>query len=178
MALNRMHEDWEKEAPKLAGIERTNPFSVPDDYFAILSSAIQTAAKAEELKDQVKTDGFSVPAGYFENLEKRIANRITTEDLTEHKPVVRRLKLGWVQYAAAACLLIAVSFGILITNQNNKIERQLHGIPETEIVQYLQLNSDASDTPVIIENLSSDLEFLHIEASEKELEEYINLTTL
>lgn len=178
MALNRTHEEWEKEAHKLMETNSKNPFTVPDGYFASLSTSIESAIFAEQLKDEVKSDGYTVPANYFTTLEERINNRIHLERPVEHKIPIKRLSSTFVKYAAAACILLGVSLGVLVVNKNNSMVKQLHGIPENDIVQYLQQTSDAGDTYVIIENLDSDLDYLHFDASQQELEQYINQTSL
>ena len=49
--------------------------------------------------------------------------------------------------------------------------KQLSGVPDQEIINYLQLHSTVSDNQFIIENLNPDV-------SAEEIEQYINNTTL
>lgn len=66
-------------SPLLAGMEKTNVFSVPEGYFESLSADIQ-ASLAEEAGIVFETDSRipkgSVPQGYFENLAGTILNRV------------------------------------------------------------------------------------------------------
>ena len=178
MDLNRKHEDWEKEAPMLAGTDRKNPFTVPEDYFESLKSNIEASIKAEELKSLIKADGFTVPESYFEGLEAKIKDKISAKEVIDEKPRVRKLR--WIAYAAAACISFAVGTGVLLSNRDQNLDNELHRIPDNEIVQYLQLNSDAGDTAAIIDNLGSNVDYLNPStgASEEELEQYINSTIL
>ena len=51
-------------------------------------------------------------------------------------------------------------------------------IPEQEIINYLQMNSDVGDTPAILENLSQNVTLtdFNTDISSEEMELYINTT--
>ena len=63
-------DNLERHAPTLAKIRKENPFSVPENYFEGLNSAI----KLEVLKNG--TGGFTVPENYFNDLPEIIQSKI------------------------------------------------------------------------------------------------------
>ncbi len=69
-------------SPAVAGINRTNVFSVPEGYFESLSGLLLLRASAENTL-QKSVQGTTVPEGYFENLAGNILNRIKNEKSQE-----------------------------------------------------------------------------------------------
>lgn len=146
MDLNEIKEDWQKDAPRLAAMEKKNPYTVPDAYFEEMESQllsrikiseadnnqhlftvpegyfdalpdqIISLAKFDELKQAKDIEVFSVPENYFLDLEDRIITKIGTEAEEHAKPKVKRLVPSWATYAAAACLTAIISFGIYYNN--------------------------------------------------------------
>lgn len=126
-------EDWEKEAPVLASLEKTNPYEVPN--------------------------------GYFEQLASTIYARTTQAPKRKIIPL-------WVRYAAAACITAFIGIGVLINNRANE-NTHFAGIPEQEIVSYLQTNIEDSDAELML----MSIENMHLEEdkiSTTELENYVN----
>ncbi len=186
MDLNNRNGDWMKEAPKLAEIERTNPFTVPADYFETaqeqlrqriaigegevksegfnvpenyfdtLSGRIFSSVKANDLKQEIKESGFSVPEDYFKGLEEKIIRRTHLQS-KENKKKVRRIFPLWLNYAAAACIAIFIGVGFFLNQQSNTIDSKLSKLPEDDIVSYLQIHSDTGDLPVIVENIDEQV---------------------
>ena len=211
MDFNKMNDDWKGEAPKLASMEKRNPFLVPETYFDTLSEQIQSRiaieqflnnqdsgfivpeAYFESLPDQIESrifvedlqqtaskPGFTVPEGYFDKLQEQITARIDTENEVKIVPIRKRRISSWISYAAAACVTLAISTGIYINYENNKIENQLSTISETEIVNYLQLHSDNADTQIIYENMPSDATLAPVDdfssTEIQQYQEYLNST--
>ncbi|MDB5198365.1 MAG: hypothetical protein JWO92_328 [Chitinophagaceae bacterium] len=58
----------------LAGMEKKNVFSVPEEYFNELS--INIFKKINTINSEFKTDKLTVPEGYFENLSSSVLNKI------------------------------------------------------------------------------------------------------
>lgn len=170
MSFNNINNDWQKEAPKLAAIERKNPFSIPAGYFDSLQEHLNSRLFLLELQPE-KTNEFTVPGGYFDALTDQIEGRIFAEKLKEQiignnftvpedyfstlqdrinervaEPVkvismYRRMVPSWISYAAAACITIAVSAGLYFNIQNNTVN-----VPEKAIVSDL---SNVSDQEII-----------------------------
>lgn len=83
MELNKNNGNWEKDAPALAAVERTNPFTVPLNYFEDMQDQLQSRmAIAESCKDHEDTS-FAVPEGYFDELSDRIMSTIKAESFKE-----------------------------------------------------------------------------------------------
>jgi hypothetical protein len=199
-----MNEDWQKEAPILAAMDKTNPFLVPDGYFEEMHQQLQSRItisefdneesffklpdnyfdtltekiisinKLEQLKQSSGSEIFSVPANYFNNLEASIKSTIAIEPVKQEAKI-RSLTSSWVTYAAAASITAIISLGIYFNSRNNNIETQIAQLPADEIVNYLQLYSDAGDAPVIIENLDNtpQLSEMGSKITDQEIEQYL-----
>ena len=146
MDLNNMNEDWKREVPALAAMEKTNPFTVPENYFDELSEQLQTRIRIEALANKDAGTTFKIPEAYFDTLEDRIYSSIRFETLREDLPadgfsvpdryfeslqeriientsakteggaIVRRLVPGWIKYAAAACITTFIGLAVYQTN--------------------------------------------------------------
>jgi hypothetical protein len=154
-------------------------FAVPTGYFESLSSEIESRITEEAIRSLAAGDGFTVPADYFSELKERIMAKAKTEtSLKAVDTVVKPLRSNWVKYAAAASVTVVLGTVLLLNSQNNSIDSQLGRIPDQEIINYLQAHSDMGDTPIIMENLSQNVNLsdIDMDISESELEEYINTT--
>lgn len=151
-------------------------FSVPEGYFATLEDQIISSVKTEEIRSRADNEGFTVPHDYFESLQESILQKTgITSKPAEAK--VRRLAASWLSYAAAACIMIATGTGLYFYQKSESIDAKLAYIPDEAIVDYLLINSDAGDMPVIIDNLNNteDIEPA-IELSDQEIEQYLETT--
>jgi len=92
------------------------------------------------------------------------------------------LNQRWIKYAAAACITVVIGAAFLlnIPLNNSSLNAGFNELSENEIITYLELYSDRSDTPLIIENLSPEAEIFNISSglSNDEIEEYINAVSL
>ena len=208
MDLENTGKDWKDEAPLLAAMDRTNPltepkdyfntlkanivsrcliedarfeneeeFSVPPNYFDSLPAQIGSRIAEETIRTQVSSDGFTVPEGYFPSLQQRILSKTATiEEPVE--TIIKPIKRNWLKYAAAACVTLVIGSMLVFNNQENSFEAQLSSIPDQEIINYLQVHSDMSDTPMIMESLMQtvNLNDRVNDLSDDELEDYINTT--
>lgn len=204
MNLHNKDINWEKDAPHIASAGRANPFLVPEGYFSTLEEnltsrivieeigndkglsvphgyfeqlpgLIEAKIAVEELKEELSTEGFKVPEGYFETLGERIVQRTQTQKVIQ----VRKLS-AWLSYAAAACVTAIIGAAIFLNANNNSINQRISEVPAGAIENYLNLYTDQTDMQVIEENTDSKRVFSGItnNISEKELEEYIEETTL
>ena len=202
-----MNENWQEHAPTLAAMEKTNPFSIPDgyfeemqqqlhsririrqfddnenvfkipdDYFETLEEKLIAISKLEGVKGKSLTEILRGPQGYFDTLEQRIKAKLEAEELNAAPTKIKRLYSNWITYAAAACITAIISLGIYYNTQNNNIEAQMAKLPADEIVDYLQLYTDAGDAPMIINSIGADVDISEIgsEVSEQEIEQYLEL---
>jgi hypothetical protein len=126
-----VQEELQHLSSTLSTIPRTMPFSVPEAYFANLTSNLPTLLKddfvPEELKKLAKRVPYDVPVDYFENLPAQILSKVA-------KPKAKVVSMSarhWVRYAAAAIVtgLIAIS-GILYFKNNTGKEIALDPLKE------------------------------------------------
>ena len=75
------HNEWMDEAPFLAKLPRTNPFSTPPGYFEGLQDQINTSRYLDKLKEEAGEPAMAVPEGYFEESRASIFSRIAEEEL-------------------------------------------------------------------------------------------------
>lgn len=190
--------EWQKDAPVLASTSRLNPFTVPAGYFETLSEQVKAKAMIESERFQVQ-DEFSLPEHYFNELSQRINSRIAVESvLSEVKAQgftvpdayfdslnsriqsqLTKKKSRWFNYAAAACISMIIGSVIYLNSNSSVISRELSGVPDQEIINYLQMHSTVADNQFIIEHLSTEeLQQVNNNISTGELELYINNTTL
>jgi hypothetical protein len=208
MDLDNTEYEWKNDAPSLSGIGNSSPFSVPEDYFNNAAQLINALAIAESfrfkdeeefavpenyfeqlsdniksgiavstLQDEIKEDGFSVPEGYFESLSSRINSQINVSE-KKSGARVHRLLPSWAKYAAAASITTIIGSVAFFNLYSGNVDRQMGKIPEQEIINYLEMNSDVGDTPAILENLSQTVTLtdFNTDISSEEMELYINTT--
>ena len=70
-----------EEAPFLAKLPRTNPFSTPPGYFEGLQDQINSSRYLDKLKEEAGASAMAVPEGYFEESRTSIFSRIAEEEL-------------------------------------------------------------------------------------------------
>lgn len=133
-------------------VDTENKFTTPPDYFEELSQQIQSKVYLDNIKaHDSQNGGFEVPDGYFADAAESIQNIIAA------KPKTKVLKLHFIRYAAAACILLTATLGVYINIQHNTaVDYQLSQIPSTEIESYLNLHTDGNDLPMLIENIDDD----------------------
>ena len=207
MDLENTGKNWEDEAPLLAGMKVKNPFTVPENYFAELGtqvnslrivedarfndedefkvpehyfegliSEIETRVAEQNIQKIASTDGFSVQKNYFSNLPQIIIKQINT-NTQPPRAVVKQISANFLKYAAAACVTLVLGSVIIFNSQNKTLDSKMDKLSDQEIVNYLQMNSDIGDTPLIIESLSLNSNMaLGDSFSEAELEKYIDTT--
>jgi hypothetical protein len=75
------NNEWMNEAPFLAKLPRTNPFTTPPGYFEGLQENINASVYFESLKQHSADMDMPVPEGYFEQFQETIYARIAEEEL-------------------------------------------------------------------------------------------------
>lgn len=136
-------------------------YSVPDNYFTHLSSAIHSRIKGLEMAPDL---GFTLPDGYFEKLNASILQRTNRPA----KPKLIRLRL-WqtdlMKYASAACVIFIAGTGLyfnqqhaLTIKQTTELNREqmLYDIDEYVIIDHIQSeNAKASENNGTAKNLET-----------------------
>lgn len=150
--------------------------AVPEDYFDTLEDQIMSAIKVEKLKGLTEDTGFTVPEGYFNSLHDSIKQKAGIMEKPKEAKV-RTLVPTWLKYAAAACIMISASTGLYLFQKSDSFEKKLAYIPDEAIVDYLLVNSDSGDMPIIIDNINSNTDLSpEIELSDQEIEQYLETT--
>ena len=215
-----MDNEWKKEAPKLAAMGKINPFSVPDGYFNTLPEQINSQLFLAELHPGNATGKFTVPDGYFENLSEHIESRISVEKLREelsgnsftvpegyfdklknriNEQIAEPVKVvsirshrppAWINYAAAACVTIAVSvtlyFNISPKTHTNTIQNTANvniselsnKVSDEDIISYLKVHSTRNDLPVIMEALGENVIPTTEDIPAEDVQAYLNDNSL
>ncbi|TKB98894.1 hypothetical protein [Pedobacter cryophilus] len=197
--------NWEKDAPLLNSIEKSNSFSMPDGYFENLSENIINQISLENLAS--KSSAFKTPHSYFENFESQLFSKIALEDKkeeftkndagfktpinyfeiskkqlntnTKKQKQAKILTLNLIRFAAAACILLTTTLGIYFNVQRtNSINYQLSKVSDEDIETYLKQNTDATDVPLILENLEDQPIFTldQNQVTDEEIKNYIEST--
>lgn len=183
--------EWENEAPQLAKLKKSNPFTVPSNYFegleerinqSVFISALQKNEDAgftvpanyfDTLEQQIKSrvslaqfkdgkqDGFAVPSGYFEKLQANI-----TAQTIGKKKTIKLWHQPLFKYAVAACLVIASTTGWFANEhyQNNQLRK-------TELAKEQMLYD--IDESVIMEYMQEAQNVKTASFTESEMENYI-----
>jgi hypothetical protein len=111
-------------------------FTVPKDYFELLSEKVRSKISTEEselMKSSIlRQNVFQTPDNYFENLKSSINARIEQPE----SKVVPMYKYQWLRYAAAAVILIGIAiFGLQKQQEDINL---LAGVPDLAIIEYLE----------------------------------------
>lgn len=211
-----MDNDWKEEAPKLAAMGRKNPFSVPEGYFNALPEQINSQLFLNELHPGNNAGNFTVPEGYFENLAGHIESRVAVEKFSGNSfsvpegyfnslqnrineqitepvkvmPLRSHKSPAWINYAAAACVTIAVSITLYFNVSpkttgyapqdvvNVNISELSNKVSDEDIISYLKVHSSRSDMPVIIETLGENIIPSTEEIPAEDVQAYLNDNSL
>lgn len=187
--------EWEKEAPTLAGLSRTMPYKVPEQYFDHLQSYIHQAIFVDNLM-QKEDQGFSVPQNYFEGLGTQIESRIAadqihslvknsgfktppdyfsqlqtkiltqTSNTVQKNKTIRLWQSDFMRYASAACFIM-ITASVLYFNQQSA----LTATRNTELANEQMLYN--IDESVILEHIQQNTQTSATVASDVEMESYI-----
>jgi len=130
-------------------------FAVPQGYFESLQQQIQSRIFVEEALGE-PAEHFAVPEGYFNKLSENILNKTVNEGAAKTSGgIVRKLYASnFFKYATAACVTLALAGGILLSELTGSVvehngtflHKQLSNVPVDDLKNYLELNSDPSDT--------------------------------
>ena len=202
MNENIENNDWKKDAPALAAMQKRNPFTVPNGYFNSVEELVATAIFIDGLSNKTNETGFEVPPDYFDNLTARIEtntrlaampkvenafavpsdyfetlqDKINSKLAAEAPKKVAKIIPLWrtniVKYASAACFLLMASYGTYFY-QNNAATIPVVQTPSAELANE-QLLYDI-DESTIIEHLEAqnNTTVNNTSASDTEMENYL-----
>jgi hypothetical protein len=187
--------EWEMEAPHLASLPRTTPYSAPDNYFSDLTTRINQSVFVDGLM-QKENQGFTIPQNYFEDLGIQIENRIAVDQLmalaktdgfktpvnyfdklnadilsktsgtVQKTKVVRLWQTDFMKYASAACFILLTASGLYINQQNTLKETRTAELANEQMLYDI-------DESVIIDHIQESQAPTTASASDTEMENYI-----
>lgn len=118
----KMNEHNEEKKSLLDTLEKggvSGGFSVPDNYFEMLSEKISDKALSiPNLSSIPKEKGFEVPDGYFVQLENAIRENISSESIQITVQIERWYKRPKLVLAYASVLFLIVVSSVYIFNIN------------------------------------------------------------
>lgn len=183
--------EWENEAPQLAKLKKSNPFTVPSNYFEGLEERINQSVFISALQKN-EAAGFTVPANYFDTLEQQIKSRVSLEQFKNNSQESFAVPSGYFEklqanitaqtigkkkttklwhqplfkYAVAACLVIASTTGWFANEhyQNKELRK-------TELAKEQMLYD--IDESVIMEYMQEAQNAKTASFTESEMENYI-----
>ena len=100
---DHISDELQKIAPKLSGLDRTNYYTVPEEYFAISAMQIidlieqpatQTILDISLLSRIEKKEMYEVPQGYFTSFSKGVINKIHKVEVEEELAYSAHLLTG------------------------------------------------------------------------------------
>lgn len=181
----------ENEAPQLAKLKKSNPFTVPSNYFEELEGRINQSVFISSLQKR-EDNGFIVPSNYFDKLEAQIKSRVSLaqftdneqegfivpngyfeklqdrikEQTTESKKTIKLWHQPLFKYAVAACLVIASTTGWFANEhyQNKQLRK-------TELAKEQMLYD--IDESVIMEYMQEAQNVKTASFTDSEMENYI-----
>lgn len=145
-------------SPFLANLPRQMPFSVPENYFSSLSNDIPlfTTDHLPSIFLEVnRKNPYIAPMGYFEDLPSAMLKQVTGE---KQAKLVSLAPKRWMRMAAAAAVvgLIALASIVYFTGtegtdlnklSNNWVSKNLQGISDKDIEEFVQTTGATSLTP-------------------------------
>lgn len=151
-------------------------FPVPAGYFTQLQDRILSRIAEEKLREKVSEPGFTVPGDYFSALQKATIDRSVPHQTA---PPVRSLfPRGWIRYAAAACIIMALSVSgyFRLANSDRHPENNLDAVSDQEILGYLEFYGSPSDITYLTEYLNEERNMAGglDDLSEEDIEAYLN----
>ena len=185
-------------SPLLGGIEKKNPFSSPEDYFANVSENIVSGVKAidfvnEELENlpAVLTalrgkPLYEVPDGYFETMPALIAEKVKQQQPA--KVINIGLSKRIMRYAAAAIVTGIIALSAYLYEGKNTaavtdIAKATAKIPDQEMENFLN-NNTVSLTDTYADTVGTltadagdnpdDTKDLLADISDEELQKYVD----
>lgn len=142
---------------QLEGLRSTNePLVKSDQFFDEQQSIIAARIKINEYT--ALGNGFTIPQNYFEGLTDQINKKTGIKEVQQPAKVHSLFTRAAWKYATAACILVAVTTGIFVKQYqySHNVQTRLSNLPDTDIENYLKINSDTYDNHIILENSTGE----------------------
>lgn len=138
---NNILNELKTISPLLAGIEKTNVFSIPEEYFKKLDTYIIEIAKENNFLQHIhinKQPVNDIPPGYFTNLSENILNKIKNQQTQNALEEIENLSPVLYQLQPINVFKLP---GTYFTNLSNEILQKINVQPDTKVVTFLKYNS-------------------------------------
>jgi hypothetical protein len=193
-------EELDILSPLLKGIDKKNPFSVPQGFFTELADTMNSGVQAIEFVNN-ELENFSplisglkeknvyeTPDSYFENFSDSVFEKIK-QQVQPAKVISINKKRNWFKYAAAAAVIGIIAAGsLLVIDNRNSQNRQnaavsLASVSDQEMMNYLEdqstpqvsADSSATNNSVASADLNdTDANDLLSDVSDDELQQYVD----
>jgi hypothetical protein len=207
LVLNRIHalkaanvkEELNYLSPFLNSLSRENSYSVPEGYFDELPESLMSVIRKHEdyqtadeelsllsplLSGINKRNPYSVPEGYFENFGKDVNLK------SENKPVAKTVSMvnrKWFRFAAAAVVIgfvamtgISLFFNgsVSVSNPHEWVKENLKKVSTDEINSFVQPADEQSANAITASAKTADIKELMKDVSDKDIQNFLNETTV
>ncbi|MBK7884520.1 MAG: hypothetical protein IPJ81_12595 [Chitinophagaceae bacterium] len=125
-------------SPLLAGIEKINVFSIPEEYFKKLDTYIIEIAKENNFLQHINKQPVNeIPLGYFTNLSENILNKIKNQQTQNALEEIKTLSPTLYQLQPINVFKLP---GTYFTNLSNEILQKINVQPDTKVVTFRKYN--------------------------------------
>jgi hypothetical protein len=153
MNPNFLHPE-DPQVPHSNLMRNEDCFKVPTAYFDTLAEKIIIQIEQDALPEAIKEKSFVVPDQYFETLTQRVMDSIPFHK--QSKTIQTGFRRSWVYAAAAAVVLIVISWwGIQLFNSNYSTD-YLAAVSEEELLEYVSDHEYEFDQQTLASIVSED----------------------
>lgn len=139
-------------APILAALPKKSGGELPEGYFKRVEQQILSQIFISESVDRSE---LQVPDGYFERLESDVIDVICQNDPKESSKgkMVWLSKMKFLQYAAAAVVILFASVWMVFNMNNNEVISEDTALESSDAYfEYLEDNIDEFDFNILLEH--------------------------
>lgn len=150
---NKTNKEIADIAPTLAGLEKQNPFRVPEGYFESLENRVLDSLDKKPILTA------STPDGYFDKLSDSVMDRIKSEEKTKVVPLFSR---KWISIAASIVIILGVGYLAIFQKsgtESESVEFALADIDPEEALDYLAENDNLYLSDLIDLDLYNEEDF-------------------
>ena len=147
-----VNKELKELAPILSELPKKNGAEVPEGYFQRVEQQILSQIF---ISGSVDTSELQVPCGYFDRLESDVIDVICQNDPKESSKgkMVWFSKLKFLQYAAAAFVILFASVWLLFNMNNHDVISEDTAMENTDVyLEYLEDNIDEFDINMLMEH--------------------------
>jgi len=155
------HSELQELSPLLAGLEKQNPFQIPDSYFTFFSDELKKHRLENSLDGELDSDSFlrrykaessaslKIPEGYFDELPGFI---LLKAKRNSESPRLKGIQIAFRHYrgvAVAASVAALLFLGMTLMHPAYKMETAATTLKQEDIKQYIRQNITDFDEQII-----------------------------